>query len=122
MAKKEPLRDRTKEKISSAGEYRLKLERVEADKIHCYQRISWEISKATSGGNTRCRLVIEGRGYDLPLSEQDAPAADTLYWYKENTWLYPGERITLIIDQAQADTDAEINGIGYWTPVSEGIT
>lgn len=119
--KKEPLRDRASEKISSAGEYRVKLGPVESDKINCYQRVSWEISQATSGGNTRCRLVIEGHGYDLPLSEQDAPAANTLYWYKESTWLYPGERLTLIIDQAQADTDAEINAIGYWTPASEGI-
>ncbi len=119
--KKEPLRDRNDEKISSAGEHRLKLEQVERDKINCYQRISWEISQATSGGNTRCRLVIEKKGYDVPLSEEDAPAANTLYWYKDPVWLYPGETIVLIIDQAQADTDAEINAIGYWVPSSEGI-
>ena len=121
MAKKEGLRDRTSEKVSSAGLYRLKLEQVEAGKINCYQRISWEIDKATSGGNTRCRLVIEGGGADIPLSEQDAPAADTLYWYKETTWTYPGERIVLVIDHAQADTLAEINAIGYWTEEKEGI-
>lgn len=119
--KKEPLRDRAGEKISSAGEYELKLERVERGKIVCYQRISWEIDKATSGGNTRCRLVIKGHGFDIPLAEQDAPAADTLYWFKENTWLYAGERIALIIDQAQAATQAEMNAIGYWTEDKEGI-
>ena len=122
MAKKSPLRDRTKLLISDAGEYELELERVEASKLNCYQRISWEIDKATSGGNTRCRLVIKGHGYYIPLSEQDAPAADTLYWYKESTWLYPGERIALIVDQAQASTIAEMNAIGYWVPESEGIS
>ena len=121
MAKKAPLRDRAKETIADAGLHELKLERVEAGHLDCYQRISWEISLATSGGNTRCRLVIKGQGYDIPLAESDAPVADTLYWYKEPTWLYPGERIALIIDQAQAATVAEMNAIGYWVPESEGI-
>jgi hypothetical protein len=121
MAKKVPLRDRAKDKLSSAGLWTLELERVEVGKINCYQRISWEISLATSGGNTRCRLVIKGHGYDVPLAEQDAPAADTLYWYKDPTWLYAGERLALIVDQAQAATVAEINAIGYWTEDKEGI-
>lgn len=121
MAKKAPLRDRAKELISSAEEYELKLERVEAGKINCYQRITWEISKATSGGNTRCRLVIKDQGYNTPLIEQDAPAADTLYYLDMPIWLYPGEQIALEIDQAQASTIAEMNGIGYWVPEAEGI-
>lgn len=121
MAKKEPLRHRNTTPISSAGLAERELERVETGFIYCYQRISWEISLATSGGNTRCRLVIKGRGYDIPLAEQDVPTADTLYWYKESTWLYEGERVCLVIDQAQANTVPQLNGIGYWVPAEEGI-
>lgn len=121
MAKKEPLRHRNVKTISSAGLAEVELEYVERGFLYCYQRVCWEISKATSGGNTRCRLVIKGRGYNVPLAEQDVPVADKLYWYKEPTWLYQGESICLIIDQAQADCVAEINGIGYFVPSEEGI-
>jgi hypothetical protein len=121
MAKKSPLRDRKAELIASAGVARVRLERTEPDKLVCYQRISWEIDKATSGGNTRCRLVIEGRGYDLPIAEQSVPTAGVLYWYEESVWLVPGEKICLIVDQAQASTNADLHGIGYWRERDEGV-
>jgi len=119
--KKQPFRDRAREKVSSAGEYRLKFERVESGHIKCYQRTTWEIDTATSGGNTRCRLLIEGQGYDLPLAEQDGPTAGALYWVEEELWLLPGEKLVLLVDQAQADCYAEMYGIGYWTETKEGI-
>lgn len=121
MAKKEPFRHLNVETVSSAGEAEIALEKVERGFIYCYQRISWEISSATSGGNTRCRLLIKGVGYDLPLAEQDVPVANVLYWFEIPTWLREQEYIALEIDQAQASCVAKVHGIGYYVKSEEGV-
>ena len=121
MAIKNALRLRARKVFASAGLQTLLSEYVDYHKIYCIQQVAWEINLATSGGNTRCRLYIQGHGYKHFLAEQDAPAADTLYWYKEPVWLIPRERLALDIDQGQASTTAEMNITGYWTEFKEGI-
>lgn len=121
MARKDALRLRAKELFSSAGLRTLYSERVEPGKMWCVDHTAWEIDKATSGGNTRCRLYIDGHGYKHNIEEQDAPAADTLYTYADPIWLIPGERLALDIDQAQASTTAEMVMTGYWIELKEGI-
>ena len=121
MATKNALRLRVNKTVSSAGLQTLSSDMVETGKIYCIQQVSWEVSKATSGGNTRCRLYIEGHGYKHNIEEQDAPAADTLYTYAEPLWLIPNERLALDIDEAQASTIAEMCLTGYWTEFREGI-
>jgi len=121
MAIKNALRLRAKKVFAAAGLQTLLSEYVESGKIYCVQQVAWEINLATSGGNTRCRLYIEGHGYKHYLAEQDAPTADKLYWYKEPVWLVPRERLALDIDQAQASTTAEMNMTGYWTELKGGI-
>lgn len=121
MATKNALRLRATKVFSSAGLQTLYTEPVEHDKIYCLQQIAWEIDKATSGGNTRCRLYISGHGYKHDLEEQDTPVADTLYTYDTPVWLIPGERLALEIDQAQASTTAQMEMLGYWTEQKEGM-
>lgn len=119
MARKDALRLRAKEVFSSAALQTLKTEPVEPGKIYYLEQIAWEIDKATAGGNTRCRLYIDGHGYKHNLVEQDGPSADALYTYTEKPYLYPGERLALDIDQAQADTTAELCATGYWEAIKE---
>lgn len=119
MARKDALRLREITKFASAGLQTLKTKPVEPGKIYCLEQIAWEIDKATSGGNTRCRLYIEGHGYKHNLAGQDAPSADTLYTYTKKPYLYPGERLALDIDQAQANTTAELCATGYWEAIKE---
>jgi len=121
MARKNALRLRYKEVFTSAALQTLKSEPVEFDMIYCIQQVAWEIDKATSGGNTRCRLYIEGHGYKHNLAEQDGPTAAALYTYTKVVYLTPGERLSLDIDQAQASTTAEMHLTGYWTEQKEGI-
>jgi len=122
MAIKNALRLRAKKTFASAGLQTLYSERVEQSFIYCFQQVSWEIDKATAGGNTRCRLYIGGRGYKLNLDEQDGPTANQLYTYNEHVWLIAGERLALDIDEGQASTTAEMNIAGYYTESKEGIT
>ena len=121
MAKKMALREREVATVNSGAVGRVRLPQIHPIKIYCYQRISWEISLATALGNTRCRLVIEGHGYDLPIAEQQAPVANTLYWIHDPVWLYTDERLTLLIDQPQDSTVVNLHGIGYWVEEKEGI-
>jgi len=121
MAIKNALRLRSRKVFASAALQTLYSDYVESGQIYCFQQVAWEIDKATSEGNTRCRLYIEGHGYKHFLAGQDAPTADTLYWYKEPVWLIPRERLALEIDQGQDSTTAEMDITGYWTELKEGI-
>lgn len=121
MTIKNALRLRARKLFASAGLQTLYSDYVEQGKIYCVQQVAWEIDKATFGGNTRARLYIDGHGYEHNIEEQDAPAADTLYTFQEPLWLIPGERLAIDIDQAQADTTAEMCLTGYWTELKEGI-
>jgi hypothetical protein len=113
MARKDALRIRINKTTGSAGLQTILSEPVELGWMWCVEHTAWEISKATSGGNTRCRLYIDGHGYKHNIAEQDAPAASTLYTWSKNEYLYPGERLALDIDQGQASTDVEICLTGY---------
>ncbi len=121
MAKKSALRLHNKQTFASAGLATLETDPTPANMTYCLQRMVWEISKATSGGNTRARLYTKGHGPKIYLAEQDAPVADTLYWDADPVWLVPGESLALEIDQAQADTVAKLTCIGYWADFDEGV-
>lgn len=121
MAKKSALRIHLSKTFASAGLATLETDPTPDGMTYCIQRVAWEISKATSGGNTRARLYIKGHGPKIYLSEQDAPVAATLYWDADPFWLVPGESLALDIDQAQADTVAKLDATGYWTEFAEGV-
>ena len=121
MITKMSARDRALQTFNSGAVGRLNLRPTWENRIICYQRISWEISLATALGNTRCRLVIVGLGYDLPVAEQQVPVADTLYWIHDPVWLREREQLVLLIDQPQDGTIAEMHGIGYWVEGKEGV-
>jgi len=121
MAIKNALRLRARQLFASAALQTLYSDYVEQGKIYCVQQVAWEIDLATSGGNTRVRLYIDGHGYKHLIEEQDAPTASELYTYNDPIWLIPGERLAIDIDQAQASTTAEMCLTGYWTELKEGI-
>ena len=121
MATKNALRLHEVKTVSAAGLATIQSEVVPHDQVWCIQRLTIEGSLVPSGGNTRCRLYIDGHGYKHYLSEQDAPVAGALYWYDDPVWLIPGERIAVDWDQAQADTTLELIATGYWTEAKEGI-
>ncbi len=119
MAIKNALRLRKVYKTPSAALHTIYSDRVGSGRAECFQQISWEIDKATSGGNTRARLYIEGHGYKHFIEEQDTPAADTLYTYSEPLYLFEGERLALEIDEAQNATKVQLFGTGYWFSIKE---
>lgn len=99
-----PFRDHKRQTFADAGLATLYSERVPEGQIWRIERWAYEADKATSGGNTRARVYVDGHGAKMYASEQDAPAADTLYWNDEPITLWPGERLALEWDQAQAAT------------------
>ena len=121
MAKKYALRLREKKTFASAGLATVYSDIVPLDQLWCIQLLSVEEDKTTLLGNTRCRVYIEGHGYEHWLAEQDGPAAATLYWRAEPFWVIPGERIAVDWDNAQAATTVEMQAMGYWTEVEEGV-
>lgn len=121
MAIKNALRERVKEKFSSAELQTFYSRRVAHDKIYCIQQVAWEIDKTTSGGKDRVRLFIDGHGYNHNIEEQATPTATKLYTYSEPVWLIAGERLAIEIDQGQANTTAEMHLTGYSTEFKEGI-
>lgn len=121
MVIKSAIRQRVKTSISSAGLAEVKARPVREGLIYCYQKITWELDKAPSGGNIRVRLYIEGHGYNHYIEGWDNPAADTLYVYDDPTWLIPLERLCLEVDQAQASTWVNMHLTGYYTDFKGGI-
>ena len=119
MAIKNALRIRLKRITTSAALFTLASDAVLPGEVWCLQKVAWEIDKVTSGGNTRCRLYVDTAGYKDNLEEQQSPAADNLYTYAEQTYLYPGERLDLDVDQAQNATTVELNARGYTQSMKE---
>lgn len=121
MARKNALRLHLAKTFAAAGLVTLETDPTPDNMTYCLQRVAWEISQATSGGNTRARTYIKGHGYKHFLADQDAPVANTLYWDADPVWLVPGESLALDIDEAQASTLAKLDATGYWTAFEEGI-
>ncbi len=121
MALKIALRLRYPKTFASAALQTLMSDRVPGDQTCCLQQVTWEISKATSGGNTRCRLYLEGHGYKHYLAGQDGPTAAKLYTYTKVVYLVPGEQLALDIDQGQAGNIVGMYLTGYFTERKEGI-
>lgn len=116
-----PLRLRYKKKFTSAGLASLYSDTVEPGQSWCIQLLSVEGDVITSGGNTRCRVYIDGHGYKHYVAEQDSPSADTLYWRAEPFWMMRGETLVAEWDQAQVNTTLEMQLMGYWKEEKEGL-
>jgi len=121
MTVKNALRIPLQKKFTSNALSVLESEPVPVDKIYCIQQVAWEIDTATSGGNTRVRLFIDGHGYNHYIQEQDGPSTNTLYTYSIPLWLVPGEMLAIEIDYAGTNTVAKMWLTGYWNKFSEGI-
>jgi hypothetical protein len=105
---------RPEQVFASAGLQTLYGDKVSGKQVWCLESVAWEISKATSGGNTRCRLYIDrGSGDKHYLDETLVPVATWLYTWSGSVSLYEGERIALEIDQGQASTEAKMDVTGY---------
>ncbi len=113
MARKDALRLPLTKLFASAGLQTLRSDPVPQGQIWCLESIAWEIDTVLSGGNTRCRLYVDGHGEKIDLEEQKTPAADNLYTYADVQYLYAGERLALDLDQAQASTTARMKAVGY---------
>lgn len=121
MATKRAIRWANQATNAAAGLVYLYSDRVRERELVCVQRLSVEINKAVSGGNTRLRIYIDRDGFRLPIYEDVTGAADTLYTITDAFWLTPGERLTLEIDQAQASTIAKMTAIGYFQDLADGL-
>lgn len=98
--------------FASAGLQTLFTRYVPGGQTWHVQRVTYEGDKTTSGGSTRARLYITGRGQTVYLDEQDAPAANTLYKLPEPFTLLTGERLALEWDEGQATTRLKMALIG----------
>ena len=114
------LRERTKELFASSGLATIRSRQVPQDEIWVVEHLTLEGDKTTSGGNTRARVYIDTHGDKLYLTEQDAPAADTLYELHDPFRLYQGERIAAEWDQAQAATTLILVVVGQRLFAPEG--
>ena len=105
--------------IASAGLFQHLSEAVPPGQAWRVTMIAWEISSATSGGNTRCRLYVDRQGTRHYLDEQLVPAANWLYTHDAVHRLYPGERVGLELDQAQASCRAQLWVTGDIEPLED---
>lgn len=113
MASKNAYRERAGTTTGSAGVQTVESTRVDVGYRRRLQSIAWEVNKAMSGGNTRCRLYIKGHGYKHYLDTQLVPVANWLYTRNENDYLYAGESLVLELDQGQATTIVTLDLTGY---------
>ncbi len=100
----QPFRDHKRQNFADAALATLYSNEVPPGQIWHIERWAYEGDKITSGGNTRARMYVDGHGAKMYVDEQDAPAADTLYKGVDPLTLWPGERLALEWDQAQAAT------------------
>ncbi len=121
MATKRAIRWANQATNAVAGLAYLYSDRVRERELVCVQRLSVEINKAVSGGNTRVRIYIDRDGARWPIYEDVTGAADTLYTITDAFWLTPGERVVLEIDQAAITTLAKMYALGYFQDLSDGI-
>ena len=113
MAQKQSLRLHYTDTKSGAGLQTLRSDPVPAGELWCIQRHSYEGSAATSSGNTRARVHIEGHGYKHYISDKNEPTAALLYWDDAAVWLTEGERLVLEWDQAADGNKLDLYLDGY---------
>jgi len=119
LAKKQPLRIHEVTTIASAGLGTIRTVRVPEGQLWYVQRVAFEGSSATSGGNTRARAYIGGHGPCFYIFEQDAPTAAALYWEDDPLWLWPGEWIAMEWDAAQASAVLNLYVYGFLVSIEE---
>jgi hypothetical protein len=108
-----PLR-RNPHDVVAAGLQVLYSEHVPQGQEWRIERLAYEGDTATSSGETRARVYIDGHGYNHYLHEQDGPTADALYVITEPFTLAAGERAALEWDEAQADTRLRMYLTGHF--------
>lgn len=113
MAQRRALRLHYTDTKSGAGLQSLKSDIVPSGELWCIQRHSYEGSAATSGGNTRARVHIEGHGYKHYLSDKDGPTLALLYWDPDPVWLSEGECLVLEWDHAVDGNKLDLYIGGY---------
>jgi len=98
---------------SGAGLQVARTEPVPEGEQWVVERHTYEGSAATSGGNTRARTYIDGRGYNLYLKEQDGPSAGALYADADRVILSPSERLAVEWDEAASGNVLTLHVVGY---------
>lgn len=79
-----------------------------------YHITRFAVEAETSAPDTDIRVYVKGHGYEHWLSEQDSPAAATLYWDVDETFLVMGESLVARFTGADADDILQMYVEGWW--------
>jgi len=115
----QPVRDHIEKDFPLNKLQNLRSKEVPPGWMYLLQVISWELSVALSGGNTRARLCIERQGSQYPIQTQATPTVNQLYPYTDQVNLFPGDNLLLELDNAGTNTHAKMYWIGIAQPIEE---
>lgn len=79
-----------------------------------YHITRFGVEDETSAPTGDIRVCVKGHGYNHWLSEQDSPAAATLYWDTDGTFLTMGESLVARFTGAQASDVLQLYLEGWW--------
>ena len=77
------------------------------------------VEDETTGPDTDIRVYVKGHGYTHWLLEQDSPAAATLYWDTDGTFLVMGESLVARFTGADASDVLQMYVEGWWEELEE---
>ena len=91
---------------------------VEPERVYHVSRFAVEDEDSTPTGDIR--VSVDGHGYRHFLTEQDIPAAATLYWENEPTHLSEGESLTVRFTGATNNDSLQLYLEGFWHRRAKG--
>lgn len=72
------------------------------------------VEDETTAPDTDIRVYVKGHGYEHWLLEQDSPAAATLYWDEDGTFLMAGESLVARFTGADPNDVLRLYVEGWW--------
>jgi hypothetical protein len=86
--------------------------------LYCVQRV---VIENETTAYTDCRVAVRSGGRDVLIAEQDAPAADTLYWYDQSFYMTESQRLAVLFTGLTAGDGIKAYVTGWYQAGAEGI-
>ena len=87
------------------------------DRLYIIRRFA--VEDETSAPATDIRVFVSGHGYNHLLNEQNSPAAATLYWDVDKTYLRQGESLVARFTGPTASDVLQLYVEGVWMEIAE---
>jgi len=85
-----------------------------------YQITRFAVEDETTAPSTDIRVFVDGHGFNHYLLEQDSPAAATLYWESDPTFLTQGESLVARFTGPTLNDVLQLYVEGWWVEPVEG--